>query len=186
MPPLTPKSPIVVNSNLTNGHQTSFIARKAIAVSVLETAAIPIKSPGSGTLSPSPDFRRAAPQTIFRSKSLVLVLEKPDGTFNDDEPLPARHLRDSNVTEFFNLVSTFSDKPLESLNELTFTFLFVSSEDRVRVVRKDDEAEWNKLKRKAVFLFNLNKTRLDEEEFQVVVELGDKRNKISAVDVWGA
>jgi len=142
--------------------------------------------PRVGTLSPSPDFRAAGPQTTPTSQSLVLVLKKPDGSFNEDEPLPARHLRDSNVADFFNLVSEFSNKPLDSFSELTFTFMFVSDNDRVRVVRKDDEVGWNKLKKKAVLLFNLNKTRLDEEEFQLVVEMGDKRNKISAVDaMWG-
>lgn len=187
-PPITPTSPVVAIDKLTNAYQTPSIpstAGKINAMSSLESAALQITSPGSDTLSPSPDFRTTVQRMTPRSKSLVLVLQKPDGTFNDDEPLPARHLRDCNVIEFFDLVSSFSSKPLESFNELTFTFVFVSSEDRVRVVCKDDEAGWNKLKKKAVLFFGLYKDRLDDDEFQVVVEPGDKRNKISAVDVWG-
>jgi hypothetical protein len=56
-----------------------------------------------------------------------------------------------------------------------------------RVVHKGDEAEWNKLKKKAQFLFTLYRTRLDETEFQLVVEIGDKKNTVTGMDaMWGA
>lgn len=182
--PMTPTSPIATS---THTEDPSFpTPERATSVSSIDiTSHNPSTSPG-----PEPNNTSSVPlvpnrQARLTRQRLVLVLEDANGSLDDDNPLPATHLGDSNVTGFFALVSEISKKPLESLDCLTFTFIFAPGNERV--VEKGDEKEWNKLKKKALLLFKLYRTRSDESEFQLVVEIGDKKKIVTGLDaMWCA
>jgi len=184
--PMTPTSPVVTSRQPDRDSRTTTIPGRAAPVSSVDSGSRnPAPSPGLGAMDGSPARQVASYQSLPTNQRLVLVLEKADGSYNDDDPLPHTHLRDSNVNEFFSLVAKISNKALDSLDCLTFTFMFALGNERV--VHKGDEAEWNKLKKKAQFLFTLYRTRLDETEFQLVVEIGDKKNTVTGMDaMWGA
>jgi len=185
--PMTPTSPAVASHLLDRDNQTSTTTGRAVPVSSFASGSSnPATSPGLGALNTSPAPPIAGNQALSTNQRLVLVLEKSDGSYNDDDPLPHTHLRDSNVNEFFSLVAEISNKPLDSLHCLTFTFMFAPLSNQ-RVIQKGDEAEWSKLKKKVLFLFNINRIRMDDTEFQLVVEIGDKRNIVTGMDaMWGA
>lgn len=123
----------------------------------------------------SPALQAANFPAILANPPPALVLEKADGSFDDDNPLPSAHFHNSNVDEFFSFVSETTQKPRNSFDSLTFTFLFASGDDRTWLIQEGDEMAWNKLQRKAHFLCKLWKTKTEESELQLVVEYGDKR-----------
>jgi hypothetical protein len=182
--PLTPTSPLA--TSIRPGTENPIFASPGGAAPVSSTdtsSRIPPTSPETKTMSISATQQAANHQALSTEQRLVLVLEKADGSFDDENPLHSKHLRNSNVNEFFSFVSEMSNMPLESLDSLTFTFMFALGNERV--VHKGDETEWSKLKKKARFLFTLYRTRSDEEEFQLVVEIGDKKNIVKAEDaMW--
>jgi hypothetical protein len=118
------------------------------------------------------------PQALPTNPPPSLVLQKADGSFDDENPLPSAHFRNSNVDEFFAFVSQMTTKPRDSFDKLTLTFMFASGDDRTWLIQKGDETAWNKLKKKGKFLCNLYRTRLEDEDFQLVVEFGDKRSMV--------
>lgn len=120
---------------------------------------------------------------------LVLVLQKSarDLDLDYENTLSAPHLRDSSVTQFFQLYSGRSNVPLQSLDCLTFTFMFALGHEMV--IRQGDDIAWRKLKEMTPDLFTLQRRRNQtKEEFKVVVEIGDKKTGVLPVaddDLWG-
>jgi hypothetical protein len=184
--PMTPISPVVTSHPPDRDSPASHTPGRAVPVPTFASSSKdPAASPALGTMNASPGPHAAGHQAPSRQR-LVLVLEKADGSYNDDDPLPHTHLRESNVNEFFSLFAETSNKSLDSLECLTFTFMFAPAAANKRVVHKGDEVEWDKLKKKVVFFFNLLKTDLDMEEFQVVVQIGDRKNRVTVMDaMWG-
>ena len=146
------------------------------------TATIPTER---RTLQASPSLRVEMHQAVPTNLPPALILEKADGSFNDENPLPSAHFRNANVEEFFDFVSEVTIKPRDSFDTLTFTLTFAAGNDRTWLIHDGDQASWNKLKNKARFLCNLYRTRVDETELQLVVEFGDKKNMVAGMNaIW--
>ncbi|KAF8859715.1 hypothetical protein BDZ45DRAFT_801399 [Acephala macrosclerotiorum] len=120
---------------------------------------------------------------------LVLILQKSarDLDLDYENTLSAPHLRDSSVAQFFQLYSERSNVPLQSLDCLTFTFMFALGHEMV--IRQGDDVAWRQLKEMTPDLFTLQRRRNQtKEEFKVVVEIGDKKTGVLPVaddDLWG-
>lgn len=171
--PMTPTSP-VVTSNLFQRTSRPLVGPAGVAtVHSFDTSnAVPT--------SPQQRLVQASPKPQAANPPPALILESADGSFDDENPLPSAHFRDSNVHDFFHLVSEITGKPRGSFNELTFTFMFIvaTSNDRTWLIHEGDDVAWNKLQKKARFLCNLWKSRTEESELQLVVEFGDKKNLV--------
>lgn len=120
---------------------------------------------------------------------LVLVLQKSaqESDLDYDDTLSSTHLRNSNVSQFFDLYSKKANVPLDALDCLTFTLDFAGGIEEV--VRQGDETAWGKLIRKIRGLFKLRSRRQPSVKiFEIVVEIGDKKTGVVAGahddDVW--
>lgn len=175
--PLTPTSPAVSSNLFQRDNRQAATPGRAAPVQSFDASSTSA-TPGIGTMQTSPIRRADSHQPLPTNPPPALILEKADGSFDDENPLPSAHFRNSNVIEFFSFVSEITKKSRDSFDRLTFTFLFASGDDRTWLIQEGDEIAWNKLKKKARFLCNLWRTRLEESELQLVVEFGDKRNMI--------
>jgi hypothetical protein len=172
---MTPTSPAVTDSTFQRGIRSVATPRQAVPVKSFEARSASVTSPGIGNMQRSPALQAANFPAMLANPPPALVLEKADGSFDDDNPLPSAQFHSSNVDEFFSFVSEMTQKPRDSFDSLTFTFLFASGDDRTWLIQEGDEMAWNKLQRKAHFLCKLWKTKTEESELQLVVEYGDKR-----------
>jgi hypothetical protein len=168
----------VTNNVFRTDNQQAATPGRAAPVQSFDTSSISA-TPGIGTIQTSPVRRADSHQPLPTNPPPALVFEKADGSFDDENPLPSAHFRNSNVIEFFSFVSETTTKSRDSFDRLTFTFPFAFGDDRTRLIQEGDEIAWNKLKKKARFLCNLWRTRLEESELQLVVEFGDKSNMVS-------
>jgi hypothetical protein len=181
---MTPISPIVTSGpfNKDKGHAAA--PGRAAPVQSFNTSSIPATSPGQKPKQESPAPQSGIHQELPTNIQPRLVLEKANGSFEIENPLPSTHLRNSNVDEFFSFISETTMKPRDTFDTLTFTLMFIEGIDRTWLVHEGDEAAWNRLKKVAKFLSNLNKTRVEESEFQIVVEFGDKRIMGAKMQNW--
>ena len=172
---MTPTSPAVTNNTIQKGNQSFATPRRAAPVQSFDNRRQSVTSPGIGNMQRSPALQAANFSAILANPPPALVLEKADGSFDEDNPLPSANFHNSNVDEFFSFVSETTQKPRNLFDSLTFTFLFASGDDRTWLIQEGDEMAWSKLQRKANFLCKLWKTKTEESELQLVVEYGDKR-----------
>jgi hypothetical protein len=175
---MTPTSPAVTNHTFQRNNRLVATPERAVPVQSFDTRSASVTSPGIGNMQPSPALQEAKYHAMLANPPLALVLEKVDGSFDDENPLPSTHFRESNVDEFFSFVSETTQKPRDSFDCLTFTFLFASGDDAIWLIQEGDEVAWSKLQRKSHFLCRLWKLKTVESELQLVVEFGDKRKMI--------
>jgi len=172
---MTPTSPVVTNNTFQRDNRSIATRRRAVPVQSFDTRSASVTSPKLGSMQRSPALQAANFPAMLANPPPALVLEKADGSFDDENPLHSAHFHNSNVDEFFSFVSETTQKPRDSFDSLTFTFLFASGDDRTWLIQEGDEMAWSKLQRKAHFLCKLWKTKTEESELQLVVEYGDKR-----------
>ena len=158
-------------------------------------------TPTVGTLSSEPRNRSSAPTPSEAShqngvpspaakpipQRLFLIIQKSDFKFDIRNPISSAQLRDSSVSEFFELYSQNSGVPLEALNSLKFWFTFARGKDTA-VVHKGDEEAWRELRELATTLFPIERERHpDQVDFKIVVEIEDVINvKNQDDELWGA
>jgi hypothetical protein len=176
--PMTPTSPGVVSNPFQRENRSAVTPGRAAPGSRAGSHNTTAAPPGQRTLQASPALQVEQHQSSPTNLPPFLILEKADGSFDEDDPLPSTLFRNSTVNEFFSFVSDTIGKPRDSFDRLTFTFLFVRGGDCTRLIHEGDDTAWNKLKKKAKFLCNLYRTRTEESELQLVVEFGDKRTMV--------
>jgi len=175
---MTPTSPVIPSNSFQRVSRPAATPSGATPVPSFDTRSTAALSPGLRILQASPSLHAEQHQALPINPPPALILEKADGSFDEDDPLPSAHFRNSTVNEFFSFVSEATGKPRDLFDRLTFTLLFVRGGDCVRLVHEGDDTAWNKLKNKTRFLCNLYRTRTEESELQLVVEFGDKRKVV--------
>ena len=172
---MTPTSPVIASAAFPGpvGRSAS-VTRGPAPMQNIDTLRSATTSPGQRTLQPSPALSADRRQALPTAQLPALVLEKVDGSFDNENPLPPSHFQDLDVDGFFSFVSEVTTKPRELFDKLTFTFLFEKGADRIWIINEGDEAAWNKLQNKAEFLYNLREPMTKKSKLLLVVEFGDK------------
>ncbi len=178
---MTPTSPVVASAAFPGAVGRSASVTRGPApmknttpMQKVDTLRSATTSPGQRTLQPSPALSADRRQALPTTQLPALVLEKVDGSFDNENPLPPSHFQDLDVDGFFSFVSEVTTKPRELFDKLTFTFLFEKGADRIWIINAGDEAAWNKLQNKAEFLYNLREPMTKKSTLLLVVEFGDK------------
>ncbi|KAE9372633.1 hypothetical protein N431DRAFT_466874 [Stipitochalara longipes BDJ] len=179
--PMTPTSPVVASNEFSRTIGRSASTPRGLApIQGSNDSNTVATSPRQMTLQPSPALSADRRQTYPTGQLPALIIEKNDGSFDNENPLSSSHFRDLDIRGFFNFVSEAAAKPRDSFDKLTFTFIFTEGADRLWLINDGDEGAWNKLQKKARFLCKLYKTRTEESDLQLVVEFGDKIMGIAA------
>jgi len=172
---MTPTSPIVPSNALPrSASRYASTPQEPAPVHDHGTSATVSDSVGQRTLQPNTVISADRGHTGSTPQLPTLILEKIDGSFDDENPLPSSYLRDLDVRGFFAWVSEATKKPRNSFDKLTFMFIFAEGADCLWLINEGDEAAWKKLQKKARFLCKVYKTRTTEADLQLVVEFGDK------------